>query len=75
MAEPFLARTCSEMSGLFVPKTPDISEQLPPEEESDPETQSTWAQEIERRAQEARAGSPAAGDWDTVCNEIEAELP
>jgi hypothetical protein len=45
------------------------------EGESDPDAETAWAREIERRAQEARAGSPAAGDWEAVCDEIEAELP
>jgi Putative addiction module component len=33
-----------------------------------------WAREIERRAGEARAGAPAVGDWQTVCDALEAEL-
>jgi putative addiction module component (TIGR02574 family) len=45
------------------------------EGEPDPDAEAAWAQEIERRAQDARAGTPAAGDWETVCDEIEAELP
>jgi len=44
------------------------------EGEPDPDAEAAWAQEIERRAREARAGAPAAGDWETVCDEIEAEL-
>jgi hypothetical protein len=40
----------------------------------DPDAEAAWAGEIERRAQEARAGAPAAGDWETVCDELEAEL-
>jgi hypothetical protein len=42
--------------------------------EPDPDAEAVWAQEIERRAREAQAGSPAAGDWETVCDEIAAEL-
>lgn len=42
--------------------------------EPEPDAEAAWAQEIERRAREARAGSPAAGDWEAVCDEIEAEL-
>jgi putative addiction module component (TIGR02574 family) len=44
------------------------------EGEADPDAEAAWADEIERRAHEARAGTPAAGDWETVCDEIEAEL-
>ena len=44
------------------------------EGEPDPDAEAAWAGEIERRAQEARSGAPAAGDWETVCDEIEAEL-
>jgi hypothetical protein len=44
------------------------------EGEPDPDAEAAWAGEIERRAQEARAGAPAAGDWETVCDEVEAEL-
>jgi hypothetical protein len=44
------------------------------EGEPDPDAEAAWAQEIERRAQDARAGTPAAGDWETVCDELEAEL-
>ena len=33
-----------------------------------------WAREIERRAAEARAGAPAAGEWETVCDALEAEF-
>ncbi|HEX8703889.1 MAG TPA: addiction module protein [Myxococcaceae bacterium] len=44
------------------------------EGELDPDAETAWAEEIERRAHEARAGAPEAGDWETVCNEIEAEL-
>jgi hypothetical protein len=44
------------------------------EGEPDPDAEAAWAQEIEHRAQEARAGAPAVGDWEMVCDEIEAEL-
>ncbi|WP_224247621.1 addiction module protein [Hyalangium gracile] len=44
------------------------------EGEPEPEAEAAWAQEIELRAQQARAGAPSAGDWETVCDEIEAEL-
>ena len=44
------------------------------EGEPDPDAEAAWAQEIERRAREARAGARAVGDWETVCDEIEAEL-
>jgi hypothetical protein len=42
--------------------------------EPDPDAEAEWAREIERRAGEARAGAPGAGDWETVCDELEAEL-
>ncbi|HEX8434879.1 addiction module protein [Archangium sp.] len=42
--------------------------------EPDPEAEAEWAREIERRVAEARAGAPAAGDWETICDELEAEL-
>jgi hypothetical protein len=38
----------------------------------DAEAETEWAREIERRASEARAGAPAVGDWETVCDELEA---
>lgn len=44
------------------------------EGEPEPEAEAAWAQEIQRRAEQARAGTPAAGDWETVCDDIEAEL-
>ena len=44
------------------------------EGEPEPGAVAEWAREIERRAHEARAGVPAAGDWESVCDEIEAEL-
>jgi hypothetical protein len=40
----------------------------------DADAEAEWAREIERRASAARAGSPSAGDWETVCDELEAEL-
>jgi hypothetical protein len=40
----------------------------------DPDAEEEWAREIERRAGEARAGAPAAGDWETVCDALEAEF-
>jgi hypothetical protein len=60
---------------------------LPPEEQAlvlrellarvdgaaDPDADAEWCREIERRAREARAGAPDAGDWETVCDELEAE--
>ncbi|WP_224369148.1 addiction module protein [Hyalangium versicolor] len=45
------------------------------EGEPEPDTEAAWAQEIELRAKQARAGAQPAGDWETVCDEIEAELP
>lgn len=41
--------------------------------EPDPDAEVEWAREIEHRASEARAGVPAAGDWESVCAELEAE--
>ncbi len=41
--------------------------------EPDPDAEAEWAREIERRVSEARAGVPAAGDWESVCDELEAE--
>jgi cell division protein FtsN len=44
------------------------------EGEPDPDAEAAWAEEINLRAREARSGAPAAGEWETVCDEIEAEL-
>jgi hypothetical protein len=44
------------------------------EGEPDLEAEGEWARELERRASEARAGAPAAGDWETVCDGLEDEL-
>ena len=40
----------------------------------DADAEAEWAREIERRASEARAGAPSAGDWETVCDELESEF-
>lgn len=42
--------------------------------DSDREAEEAWAKEISARIAATRAGEPDAGDWETVCNEIEAEL-
>lgn len=64
--------------GDFFHKDDDGAVELLPaaqlEGEPEPDAEAAWAGEIERRAQEARAGAPAAGDWETVCDEVEAEL-
>lgn len=44
------------------------------EGEPEPDAEIAWAQEIELRAQQARTGAPDAGNWETACDEIEAEL-
>lgn len=42
--------------------------------EPDADAEMEWAREIERRAAEARSGAPSAGDWEAVCDGLEAEL-
>jgi hypothetical protein len=44
------------------------------EGEPDPDAEVEWAREIERRASAARAGAPAAGDWEAVCDGLEDDL-
>jgi hypothetical protein len=53
----------------------DEALKLSPEEgEHEPDATAAWAREIAIRAEQARAGARAAGDWETVCDQIEAEL-
>lgn len=42
--------------------------------EPDPDAANAWMEEIATRAREARAGAPAAGDWQEVCDAIEADI-
>jgi hypothetical protein len=43
-------------------------------EESDPDAQALWAQEIRRRIDEIEAGSAQLEDWETVRDRLQAAV-